>query len=73
MARVLGTLLILVLSGGEAAGFVASVPMVVVAVPLLLGSVAAMATVSATPLLVPLPFALVAFPLLCVPALSALS
>jgi len=66
----LGTLLILLVTGRDAAAWF---PISAAAVPLVIAPVAAMATLSAMPLLVPAPFALAAFPLLCVPALVALS
>jgi hypothetical protein len=71
--RMLGTLLILLVTGRDAADAAAWFPISAAAVPLVIAPVAAMATLSAMPLLVPAPFALAAFPLLCVPALVALS
>ena len=67
----LGTLLILVLSGHDAAA--ASLPIVLAAVPVVVAPAVALTAAASLPLLIPAPFAPVAFPLLCVPALVALS
>jgi hypothetical protein len=70
---VLGTLLLLALTGNGGSGAAASVPATVFAVPLLIAPVAASAALAAMPLAVPAPFALLVLPLLWLPALVGLS
>ena len=67
----LGTLLILVLSGHDAVA--ASLPIALAAVPVNVAPAVALTAAASLPLLIPAPFALAAFPLLCLPALVALT